>query len=60
MIGRLVGWMNAALSGFLVLGVRGYQLFLRTLGHDGMDVICYAAPPHAVRADFRRAPDKVA
>jgi hypothetical protein len=38
----------------------GYRLFLRTLGHDGMDVICYAVAPHAVRTGFHAAPDKVA
>lgn len=26
----------------------GYQLFLRTQGEDGMDVICYAIPPQLV------------
>ena len=28
-----------------------YRLFLRTLGCDGMDVICYAVPQHGVRSD---------
>ena len=30
----------------------GYRLFLRTLGHDGMDVICYAVPEERVSPDF--------
>ena len=29
-----------------------YRLFLRTLGHDGMDVICYAVPPERVVEGF--------
>ena len=29
-----------------------YRLFLRTLGHDGMDVICYAVPPECVDQGF--------
>jgi FkbM family methyltransferase len=30
----------------------GYRLFLRTLGHDGMDVICYAVPQERVSRGF--------
>jgi FkbM family methyltransferase len=30
----------------------GYRLFLRTLGHDGMDVICYAVPPERISRSF--------
>jgi FkbM family methyltransferase len=29
-----------------------YRLFLRTLGHDGTDVICYAVPPERVSQGF--------